>query len=118
MDAIILTPLRHKGIEGEDELGCYVGGVCMPPKQNFLSHISAYVQLLTRFEGHQDTILDLAWSPQGDWLASSSEDGTLRFWNIETKRCHIVSENRGESVTSVAWSFDDDILGRVDELFD
>jgi WD40 repeat protein len=51
----------------------------------------------------------MTWSPQGQRLASSSEDGTLRFWNIETKRCRIVEVDGGPA-TSVAWSSDDKLL--------
>ncbi len=34
--------------------------------------------------GHTGQIQCVAWSPAGDFLASASEDGTVRVWNAET----------------------------------
>jgi WD40 repeat protein len=34
--------------------------------------------------GHKETIRSLAISPASRWLASGSEDATVRVWNIST----------------------------------
>ena len=36
------------------------------------------------FEGHTQGVSDIAWSPDGQYVASASDDGTIRLWNIET----------------------------------
>jgi len=37
--------------------------------------------------GHEAPIRDLAWSPNGRYLASTGDDRTLRFWNALEGRC-------------------------------
>ncbi|HEY9621296.1 MAG TPA: NB-ARC domain-containing protein [Crinalium sp.] len=38
-------------------------------------------------EGHTGWVLSIAFSPDGEMLASCSTDGTIRFWDIETGDC-------------------------------
>ena len=37
---------------------------------------------LHNFEGHYDVVTRVAWSPRGDFIASSSSDGTVIIWRI------------------------------------
>jgi WD40 repeat protein len=41
---------------------------------------------LATFEGHEGTMVDLAFTSTGEWLASTSWDHTTRFWHTETQR--------------------------------
>lgn len=41
-------------------------------------------EILQRFEGHEDWVMDLALSPDGKTVYSSSFDNTVRVWNIAT----------------------------------
>ena len=41
-------------------------------------------KLIYTFEGHLAGISTLAWSPDGQWIASGSDDKTIRFWNVKT----------------------------------
>lgn len=36
------------------------------------------------FEGHAEGISDVAWSNNGEFLASASDDKTVRLWSLET----------------------------------
>ncbi len=49
-----------------------------------LNELPPGVKLLRTFEGHQDTILSLAFNPQGDMLASGSRDTTVKLWEVHT----------------------------------
>ena len=33
--------------------------------------------------GHTDEVYRVAWSPDGEWIASSSTDSTIRFWKTD-----------------------------------
>lgn len=43
-------------------------------------------RLVYTFEGHLAGISTLAWSPDGQWIASGSDDKTIRLWNVNTVR--------------------------------
>ena len=34
--------------------------------------------------GHKKPVTGLAWSSDGDWLATTSKDGTIRIWNVSS----------------------------------
>jgi WD40 repeat protein/transcriptional regulator with XRE-family HTH domain len=36
--------------------------------------------------GHSDTVMDMAWSPDGGKFATTGRDGTLRVWDAETRK--------------------------------
>lgn len=54
--------------------------------------------------GHEDAIGRITWSPCGRFIASPSEDKTVRIWNAETGECLSILEGHKYSVYSVAWS--------------
>lgn len=39
----------------------------------------------TILEGHTDAVLSVAFSPDGDMLASKSKEGTIKIWNPITR---------------------------------
>ena len=40
--------------------------------------------IIHTFEGHTEGISDVAWSVNGEFLASASDDKSVRLWNLET----------------------------------
>ncbi len=60
----------------------------------------------TTLEGHTRHIWSLAWSPDGERLASGSGDKTIRIWDPETESCRQTLEGHAASVYTVSWSPD------------
>lgn len=68
-----------------------------------------------RFDGHQDTIWSLAFSPDGQFLASSSEDRTVRRWDLATGEGRILPYHHDQGVNAVAYSPDGKLLASAGE---
>lgn len=61
------------------------------------------VKLIKTLRGHVGAVGQLAWSPNGELLASPSEDGTIRLWDaINWEQVHVFADHR-EPVMSVAF---------------
>ena len=58
----------------------------------------------------------IAWSPDGEVLASGSEFGGIRFWNIQTGEVLQTLEWRGGDVASLTWSPDGEVLASGSEF--
>ncbi len=54
--------------------------------------------------GHDGIVYDVAWSPDGQQLASAGADGTLRVWDGSTHRNKIIAS--GDIFTAVSYSPD------------
>lgn len=39
--------------------------------------------LLTELKGHQDTVMNVDWSLDGQYIASASADGIVRLWSTQ-----------------------------------
>ena len=57
-------------------------------------------------EGHTAPVWSVAWSPDGHFVLSGSDDKTARVWDVATGRCQCVLEGHIAPVWSVAWSPD------------
>lgn len=58
------------------------------------------------YSGHRSLIRALAWSPDGQKIASASEDGTVQVWTAATGSLIVTFAGHSGKVTSVAWSPD------------
>jgi len=69
---------------------------------------SPFVEFVGTLTGHKAPVSSMAWSPNGDWLASCSVDGTLNLWSaLRAKNRPRFSRRRTGApspLTSVAWS--------------
>lgn len=65
---------------------------------------------VSRFTDHEGSVLGLAFSADGKWLASASSDRTVRLWNLETGRVGWVLRGHADKVWCVAFSPDGSLL--------
>lgn len=63
-------------------------------------------ELLHTLRGHKEWIFELAWSPNGNTLASSSWDKTIGLWDVESGDLCQTLSGHTSMVFSVAWSPD------------
>ncbi|KAM7373765.1 hypothetical protein PAMP_008592 [Pampus punctatissimus] len=55
------------------------------------------------YRGHSSLVRSISVSPSGQWLASGSDDGSVRFWEVCSSRC-IKTVQVGGAVKSVTWN--------------
>ncbi|XP_070701976.1 ribosome biogenesis protein bop1 isoform X2 [Pempheris klunzingeri] len=55
------------------------------------------------YRGHSGLVRSISVSPSGQWLASGSDDGSVRFWEVRSSRCMKTVEVGG-AVKSIAWN--------------
>ncbi|POR39326.1 Ribosome biogenesis protein ERB1 [Tolypocladium paradoxum] len=64
----------------------------------------------TIFSGHQGRVRSVAFSPDGEWLASGGDDGTVRVWALNGHQDWSVKLSSDESVQVVGWRPNKDTL--------
>src|SRR5215467_6659617 len=63
-------------------------------------------KLLTCYRKHTAAVLNVAWSPDGRKIASSSADKTVHIWNATSKNPILIYRNHTKAVSAVDWSPD------------
>lgn len=63
-------------------------------------------ELERTYLGHEKKISGIAFSPDGDRLATSSDDGTIRLWEVKSGRPVLLLGDHTGATTSVAFSRD------------
>ena len=65
---------------------------------------------VTRLTGHVQLVNNAAFSPDGNWLASGSFDGSVRLWNGRTGKFAVRLLGHVGAVYQLAWSSDSRLL--------
>src|SRR5581483_3563807 len=55
-----------------------------------------------KLKGHKDWVNSVAVSPNGKWVASGSDDETVKIWDLETGSCRATLEGHTQEVNCVA----------------
>ena len=58
------------------------------------------------YQGHSDNVFAVAWSPDGQYIASGSKDTTVHIWHAATAKPEYVFRGHTHCLLSVAWSPD------------
>ncbi|KAF4230403.1 hypothetical protein CNMCM6457_005979 [Aspergillus fumigatiaffinis] len=117
--------LKNRQIAETAPLQLYSTGLIFAPKNSvirktFERELSTWSQLprveetwsgeLQALEGHYDTVRSVAFSPNGQLLASGSFDKTIKLWNASIGELRQTLEGHSGSVCSVVFSPDAQLL--------
>ncbi|NEQ95271.1 MAG: AAA family ATPase [Cyanothece sp. SIO2G6] len=99
VESIVLSPsgdwLASAGGDGVIRLWTVPSGGAMAQRHSESS--------IAQLHGHTDQIGRLAVSADGRWLASSSNDQTVRIWDVQTGQCIQVLEQPGRLMYAIAF---------------
>lgn len=77
-----------------------------PVATRALMAVLAHHRLVGVLDQHTDAVRNVAWSPDGRWIATASRDGTARLWSADTRQCTRTLGGHQDMVEMVAWAPD------------
>ncbi len=72
--------------------------------------VRGFRPLRTFLQGYTYAVTSVAWGPKGQFLASASEDKTIRIWHVPNDRLLHTLRGHRDAISSVAWSPDGQTL--------
>jgi WD40 repeat protein len=66
----------------------------------------------TTLQGHAEAVRTVTFSPDGRMLASASDDGTIKLWEVITGKLRATLQGESQHNNSLAFSADGKLLGR------
>ncbi len=70
---------------------------------------------LTELQGHTGAVYTVAWSPDGNLIASGSQDQTVRVWNAHSHETLLTLHGHNAAVWGVAFSPDSSLLASASQ---
>ncbi|MEM7345594.1 MAG: WD40 repeat domain-containing protein [Chloroflexota bacterium] len=65
--------------------------------------------------GHRKTVTWASWSPNGDYVVTTSDDHTARVWNVATGQLQSILTGHSDKVTQAVWSPDGQRIATASE---
>src|SRR5450755_2326700 len=112
MNGLIQRRVVIKGLAGLWLLAC--GSACASPVSSPGTATSTAASATPHssdnvvhvYRGHTDRVTSVAWSPDGNYIASGSLDKTVQIWNATTGEHSYTYRGHSAAVNAVAWSPD------------